>query len=56
MTTRSLEVEYVISDKATAERFIKGYEAAAGRAETLPDVHKLLEEGRKCLEAGLFDE
>jgi len=56
MSTKSLEVGYVISDKVTAERLIRGYETSVGRVETLPDVNKLLEEGRKYLESGLFDE
>jgi hypothetical protein len=56
MATKSMEVGYVISDKATAERFVEGYKASIGRVEALPDVYKLLEEGRKYLESRPFDD
>ena len=54
MATKSFDGGYVISDRATANRFAKGYAASINRTETLPDARELLEDGRRCLELGLL--
>lgn len=55
MATESMDVGYVVSDKKTADRFAKGYEASTKmKQEKLPDAFELIEEGRSCLDSGLL--
>ena len=53
MATKSLDVDYVISDKETAERFAKIYWEGMKRGpEDLPDADELLRRGRELLASG----
>ncbi|MCL2712968.1 MAG: hypothetical protein FWD37_06855 [Methanomassiliicoccaceae archaeon] len=52
MSTQSLDGGYTVSDKRTAERFVKGYEASIDREEKLPDAIKILNDGRRYLDLG----